>query len=62
MTTETKYFEAEVKVIDEAQGVVTAFVNTMGLKDADGDIIVPTAFDRSIESNLPIPVLSLIHI
>jgi HK97 family phage prohead protease len=30
----------------------------MGVVDADGDIVEPTAFDSSIAGNLPIPVLS----
>ena len=30
----------------------------MGVVDADGDIVEPTAFDVSIAENLPIPVLS----
>ena len=47
-----------VKVIDEKQGIVEAFVNTMGVVDKDGDIISPNAFDKSITDNLPIPVLS----
>ena len=42
-----KTFKTEVKVLDESQGIVTAFVNTMGRKDADGDIINPTAFNNS---------------
>ena len=46
------------KVIDEAEGIVEAFVNTMGIADADGDIVEPVAFDQSIRDNLPIPVLS----
>lgn len=58
MTITTKTFKTEVKVLDESQGIVTAFVNTMGRKDADGDIITPTAFDNSIQGNLPIPVLA----
>ena len=48
----------EVKNVDSSQGVVEAFVNTMGVKDKDGDIIEPTAFDDSIQNNLPIPVLT----
>ena len=47
-----------VKVIDEKQGIVEAFVNTMGVVDKDGDVISPNAFDKSITDNLPIPVLS----
>ena len=48
----------EIKNVDSSQGVVEAFVNTMGVKDKDGDIIEPTAFDKSIQSSLPIPVLT----
>jgi len=55
--TERKTFTAEAKVLDENEGIVTAFVNTMGRKDSDNDIISPAAFDNSIQANLPIPVL-----
>jgi HK97 family phage prohead protease len=48
---------SETKVIDEKQGIVEAFVNTMGVIDHDGDVISPSAFDKSFV-NLPIPVLS----
>jgi len=46
-----------VKVVDETAGIVEAFTNSMGVIDADMDIIDPTAFDNSIKSNLPIPAL-----
>tara|TARA_Y100000310_G_scaffold342761_1_gene447311 strand:+ start:1921 stop:2547 length:627 start_codon:yes stop_codon:yes gene_type:complete len=49
--------QSETKVVDEKQGIVEAFVNTMGVVDSDGDIITSSAFNRSIGS-LPIPVLS----
>ena len=48
----------QVKVLDEASGVVEAYVNSMGIVDKDNDIIEPSAFDKSISDNLPIPVLS----
>ena len=48
---------SETKVVDEKQGIVEAFVNTMEVVDSDGDIITSSAFNRSIGS-LPIPVLS----
>ena len=54
----TKTLISEAKAIDDAEGIVEAFVNTMGVVDADGDIVEPTAFDQSIRDNLPIPVLS----
>ena len=53
----TKEFVTDIKVLDAVEGVVEAFVNTMGVVDADGDVIEPTAFDQSIENNLPLPVL-----
>ena len=49
---------AYAKAVDEAEGLVEAFTNTMGVVDADGDIVDPKAFDASIRDNLPIPVLS----
>jgi HK97 family phage prohead protease len=49
---------ASAKAIDEAEGIVEAYTNTMGVVDADGDIVEPTAFNASIADNLPIPVLS----
>jgi len=49
--------QSETKVVDEKQGIVEAFVNTMGVVDSDGDIITSSAFNRSIGS-LPIPVLA----
>ena len=54
----TKTLISEAKAIDDAEGIVEAFTNTMGVIDADGDIVEPTAFDQSIRDNLPIPVLS----
>ena len=36
---------SELKVVDEEQGIVQAYVNTMGVEDADGDIIETSAFD-----------------
>ena len=49
---------ASAKAVDEAEGSVEAYTNTMGVVDADGDIVEPTAFNSSIADNLPIPVLS----
>jgi len=53
-----KFYVSEAKGVDDSQGIVEAYVNTMGIKDHDGDIINPEAFDSSIRSRLPIPVLS----
>ena len=49
---------SSAKAVDEAEGIVEAYTNTMGVIDADGDIVEPTAFNASIADNLPIPVLS----
>lgn len=48
---------SSVKVVDEAQGIVEAYTNTMGAVDRDNDVIEPTAFDASISTSLPIPAL-----
>ena len=32
---------AYAKAVDEAEGLVEAFTNTMGVMDADGDIVDP---------------------
>ena len=53
-----KTITGTTKAIDESTGIVEAFTNTMGVVDADGDIVEPTAFNISIADNLPIPVLS----
>ena len=53
-----KTMTGSAKAVDEAEGIVEAFTNTMGVVDADGDIVEPTAFNASIADNLPIPVLS----
>jgi len=53
-----KFTISDAKVVDDRQGIVEAYVNTMGIRDADGDIIDPGAFDNSIRANLPIPVLA----
>ena len=46
-----------VKILDGQEGIVEAFVNSMGQPDSDGDIIVPSAFDSSIQQNMPVTVL-----
>jgi len=53
-----KFYLSDAKVVDDRQGIVEAYVNTMGVRDSDGDIIDPAAFDASIRGNLPIPVLA----
>ena len=53
-----KILKGTATAVDEAEGIVEAYVNTMGVADADGDIVDPAAFDKSIRENLPIPVLS----
>ena len=48
---------SEVKVINQSEGVLEAFVNSMGVVDADGDFIAPQAFDNSIGSGRTVSVL-----
>ena len=48
---------SEVKVVDQAEGILEAFVNSMGVEDADGDVIKSTAFDNSIASDKTVSVL-----
>jgi|TARA_R110000744_G_scaffold2486_3_gene9970 HK97 family phage prohead protease len=48
----------DIKVLDSAEGIVEAYVNTMGAVDSDGDVIEASAFDISISKNMPIAVLS----
>ena len=57
MTEFVKYNISDAKIF-ETEGQVEAYVNTMGVRDHDGDIIDPEAFNASIKANLPIPVLS----
>ena len=57
MTEIVKYTISDAKIF-ETEGQVEAYVNTMGVRDHDGDIIDPEAFNASIKANLPIPVLS----
>ena len=57
MTELVKYTISDAKVFETA-GQVEAYVNTMGVRDHDGDIIDPEAFNASIKANLPLPVLS----
>ena len=33
-----KFYISDAKVLDDRQGIVEAYVNTMGVRDADGDI------------------------
>ena len=56
-TTVRKFEISDVKVLGADEGLVEAYVNTMGIVDHDNDIIDPKAFDASIREKLPIPVL-----
>lgn len=44
-----KTYTAEAKVINEAEGIVKAFVNSMGKVDLDDEVIDVKAFNKSIE-------------
>jgi HK97 family phage prohead protease len=43
-----KTLDLEVKDVDRKQGIVSGYFSAFGVKDADGDIIHPGAFSRSI--------------
>ena len=45
-----KTYTAEAKVINEAEGIVEAYVNSMGKVDLDEEVISIKAFDKSIEN------------
>ena len=53
-----KFIISDAKVLDERLGIVEAYVNTMGIPDADSDIIDPSAFDSSLVEPIHIPVLA----
>ena len=44
-----KIYTSDVKVIDGAEGIVEAYVNSMGVIDHDGEVIQFDAFNASIE-------------
>jgi len=53
-----KYIISDAKVLDEREGIVEAYVNTMGVVDHDGDVIDPEAFKKSLIDPIHIPVLA----
>ena len=44
-----KTIKSEVSTVDAAEGIVEAYVNSMGVIDADNEIIDIGAFDKSIQ-------------
>ena len=44
-----KFYTSDIKTIDESEGIVEAYVNSMGVVDHDGEVIDFNAFDKSIE-------------
>tara|TARA_Y100001938_G_scaffold34546_1_gene47457 strand:- start:1033 stop:1707 length:675 start_codon:yes stop_codon:yes gene_type:complete len=44
-----KFFTSDIKTIDESEGIVEAYVNSMGVVDHDGEVIDFNAFDKSID-------------
>ena len=44
-----KTVKSEVSTVDAAEGIVEAYVNSMGVVDHDGEIIEMGAFDQSIQ-------------
>ena len=53
-----KFIISDAKVLDERLGIVEAYVNTMGVRDYDGDGIDPNAFNSSLVEPIHIPVLA----
>lgn len=53
LTYKTKNFDLEVKDIDTKQGIISGYFSAFGMKDSDGDIIMPGAFTKSINENGP---------
>ena len=53
-----KFIISDAKVLDERLGIVEAYVNTMGVRDYDGDVIAPNAFNSSLVAPIHIPVLA----
>lgn len=48
---EFKQFAYDLKELDEAKGVVTAYANTYNVKDYDGDISAYGSFDKTVSEN-----------
>jgi uncharacterized protein len=44
-----KTLELEVKDVDKKEGIISGYFSAFGVKDADGDVIHPGAFSRSIQ-------------
>jgi uncharacterized protein len=42
-----------IKDVDKKSRTVTGYFSTFGIKDSDGDIIIPTAFDKTIAERGP---------
>jgi len=55
-----KIFRAETKVVDEGEGVIEVFVST-GVKDRDGEVILPSAFKKRLGNFKAHPVLLSSH-
>ncbi len=56
----TKYFFAEVKGINEEERTIDVVASTID-KDRDGDIILPSAFKKSVKSFKANPVILACH-
>lgn len=39
--------------VDETKGIVTGYFSTFGIKDADGDIVMPGAYKKTLKENGP---------
>jgi len=47
-----KHFTRQVKDLDSKEGIVVAYANYYNNEDADGDIIMPGSFKRTVNNNL----------
>ncbi len=50
---ELKGLKAEIKVLDEDQGIIEAYVSVFGNVDSYGDVVVKGAFAEAIKNNFP---------
>jgi hypothetical protein len=48
-----KNFGLEIKDVDKKEGIVSGYFSAFNIKDADGDLILPGAFTKSIQENGP---------
>lgn len=52
---------SDVKVLDAAQGIVEALVNSLEVVDFDGEVIIDGAFDRHMQRSGKLPKVAWFH-